>query len=344
MIIDVHALQTIDTLKHHPASGSSEDRAFRDALETEVRGEREQDNNSNATEEVLETKETYETYAYAYEIPLIIPEETILKDNEEELILEIANILEEEVSVIEEVLVSYGFTYENLKEDKKAVSEFVKAVYDKETNYDLLNLDGIEKKFENLNEVMAKYNYEKPVEIISVLEEESILVEDFEIDEQIILKGEVQNIEVSSKGLITQSEVSSAEIIDQIQLAIKTVIKSGASTEMTMVLAPEQLGELTLKLTTRDGIVSAAFVVESEKIKEIIEKNLKELAETLELQGIEISDLEVFVKQENSQQMEAFLRESQKSKVRVNQIIDSILEETSENVVKEDGLLVDELV
>ena len=340
MKIDISALQTIDTFKKHPMQNSPEDRDFRDALETEVRGEREERDNS--PEEVIETTEIHEVYNYNYEIPVILPE-IIEIIEEDDILLEIASILEEEPAVIEEVLIYTGLTYENLKDDSKAVSEFVKAVYNKETGYELLNVDGIEKKFESLNEVIQKYSYEKEVEVTSILEaEEEPNVSD---ENNIILKEEAPNSEAFTKTVATRGlDVNPSEIIDQIQLAIKTVIKSSSATEMTMVLAPEQLGELTLKLTTRDGVVSAAFVVESEKIKEIIEKNLKELAETLELQGVEISDLEVFVKQENNQQMEAFLRESQKSKARVSQIIESILEEPSETVIKEESLLVNELV
>ncbi|MCL2610402.1 MAG: flagellar hook-length control protein FliK [Defluviitaleaceae bacterium] len=331
---------------------SAENRDFAEALESEVSEERERPQ-ERIREEQTTTTENYEAcYAPVYQELVIIPDDIIYY--EERCLTEVlATALDADYSVVKEALIKEEFTYKNLLEEPAAVSELVKIVYQKENKAELLQIEDIEKKFENVNEVLKNPEIEKlPLHNEEVLKEETSVSK--EVTEETIIQtslfeeqgfAKLETLEIDKPAAkTTASEISQTDILDQIQNQIKTVIKSNTVTEMTMVLAPEQLGELTLKLTTRDGLVSAAFVVESEKIKEIIEKNLQELAEALELQGVEVSDLDVFVKQENNEQMEAFLREQQKSQARVSNIVNMILEEGSEeDIILENDSIIDEI-
>ncbi|MCL1924103.1 MAG: flagellar hook-length control protein FliK [Defluviitaleaceae bacterium] len=355
---------------------NSENRNFSDELSSRERehNSSERPENERAVNVRRASEEEASNEAPVYEVVInpvymepILPPEFDYNTNLAEIL---ANVLEEDYFLIANILIDEELNFEKLIEDPKAVSEFMKAVYKKETAAELLQVEEIGEKLEKLNEALKNselkniptYDGEEnirafrteasdltEVELKTVEAKQDVVSTETETEtlEQTSLKQSgIELIEIEKPGSKTVTvEVSQLDIIDQIQTQIKTIVKTNAVTEMTMVLAPEQLGELALKLTTRDGLVSASFIVESEKIKEIIEKNLKELQESLELQGVEISDLEVFVKQENNSQMEAFLRESQKSQTRVSQIIEAVLEDEEALVTKEDltNSLIDEI-
>jgi flagellar hook-length control protein FliK len=125
-----------------------------------------------------------------------------------------------------------------------------------------------------------------------------------------------------------------AEIVEQIQGKIKTDIR-GVATEIKMLLKPEALGEITLKILTQNGIISAQFTAENQRIKEIIETHLNDLKESLQQQGIEVSELSVNVSSEGSEMMDNFMREQEKSSQRVSNIINNIMEEENEEEVEQ---------
>jgi len=65
--------------------------------------------------------------------------------------------------------------------------------------------------------------------------------------------------------------------------------------EMVMKLKPDDLGKVTVKLSLENGIISAKFLAESEKVKEILESNFNQLKESLEKQGMMIQEFSVSV-------------------------------------------------
>ena len=64
--------------------------------------------------------------------------------------------------------------------------------------------------------------------------------------------------------------INTTDIVNQIMEKIKVSIKPEIS-EVKMILKPEQLGEVSLKIATQNGIVTAQFIAENQKVKEIIE-------------------------------------------------------------------------
>ncbi|MCK4257440.1 MAG: flagellar hook-length control protein FliK [Halanaerobiales bacterium] len=75
--------------------------------------------------------------------------------------------------------------------------------------------------------------------------------------------------------LFLQPDQIFEQIVDQF-----TVHLRNGSSEMEMLLYPEELGRVQLKLIQEDGILTAHFIVESMQVKEIIEQNLSQLRNT----------------------------------------------------------------
>ena len=122
----------------------------------------------------------------------------------------------------------------------------------------------------------------------------------------------------------TPSNVSTTDIINQIVNKMKVDVR-GNLTEVRIVLTPEHLGDVSMKVAVQNGIVTAKFVAENQRVKEIIESNFEVLKESLQKQGIEISSLSVSVGQDqNEAMMKQFEQSKQKSSRRIQQIIDGL--------------------
>ncbi len=83
--------------------------------------------------------------------------------------------------------------------------------------------------------------------------------------------------------------MNQTEVINQIIEKMKVNI-NGDTSEVRITLRPEHLGDVTLKIATHNGIVTAEFLAENEQVKALIESNFTDLQDTLRQQGIEVSD------------------------------------------------------
>ncbi len=95
--------------------------------------------------------------------------------------------------------------------------------------------------------------------------------------------------------------INTSDVVAQIMDKIKVSIKTDVS-EIKMILKPEQLGEVSLKIATQNGVVTAQFIAESQKVKEIIESNFNQLRDMLLDQGIDVGALEVNISNSNDQE------------------------------------------
>jgi flagellar hook-length control protein FliK len=64
---------------------------------------------------------------------------------------------------------------------------------------------------------------------------------------------------------------------------------------MELQLNPENLGKVNLSVQSKNGVMTAQFVVQNETSKEAIESQLHTLRETLNQQGIKVEAIEVTV-------------------------------------------------
>ena len=81
-------------------------------------------------------------------------------------------------------------------------------------------------------------------------------------------------------------------IMSQIIEKMHTVMKSGM-TEMRLVLHPESLGEVHIKVKMQSDIVVAQIHVENQQVKQIVESNLQTLKDALEQHNLHTGGFEV---------------------------------------------------
>lgn len=136
-----------------------------------------------------------------------------------------------------------------------------------------------------------------------------------------------QQQEIVVNEIVSNAKASTAanvkEVINQIVEKIKVDIKSD-STEMKLSLKPETLGELSLKITTQNGVVGAQLIAENQQVKDIIQSNLNVLKDSLQQMGLSVNEISVSVKQQESDTKQQFAQNQQKSKRRVQKILDGI--------------------
>ncbi len=136
----------------------------------------------------------------------------------------------------------------------------------------------------------------------------------------VITQNTEQKIQSSAIRKEAAKSVNTQDVIDQIVSKIKVDIKSNIS-EVKILLKPEHLGDVTMKVATENGIVTAQFVAESQRVKEAIEAGLQNLRDTLTRQGVNVADISVSVDSGNTQSAsERFLNEGRRSFSRIRQV------------------------
>jgi len=100
---------------------------------------------------------------------------------------------------------------------------------------------------------------------------------------------------------------------------VKVTNFGGNVAEMRMTLRPESLGDIVLRVMTQNGIVTAQFEAENQRVKEALEAHFSQLRNALEEQGLTFSELSVSVRQEKGSASE-FERGRQSTRHRMNSI------------------------
>jgi len=96
---------------------------------------------------------------------------------------------------------------------------------------------------------------------------------------------------------VTELRNIANQILDRIKISVTTDHSS-----MELQLNPEHLGKVNLTVQSKNGIMTAQFVVQNEISKEAIESQLHTLRETLNSQGIKVEAIEVTVETYTSEQ------------------------------------------
>lgn len=109
----------------------------------------------------------------------------------------------------------------------------------------------------------------------------------------------VQNLQNAAEQLTEVSGQKEAvqiirEIADQILEKVKVTVNA-ETTSLEIVLTPEELGRVNLKVTEQDGVLKATFSTENELVKEAIESNMAQFKEMLNEQGLKVESIEVTV-------------------------------------------------
>jgi flagellar hook-length control protein FliK len=136
-------------------------------------------------------------------------------------------------------------------------------------------------------------------------------------------------VQTSAVRASARSVVDAGDVMNQVMSRIRTA--GDSFSEIRLTLKPENLGDITLRVATQNGIVTAQFVAESERVREIIEANFNQLRDVLTEQGINFSELSVSVRQEDRDaQMAQFEQGRQANRVRRQRIAEVGSEEIEE--------------
>lgn len=84
------------------------------------------------------------------------------------------------------------------------------------------------------------------------------------------------------------------EIVSQIVEHIRVELTDG-QTNLQLHLNPESLGRVQISLTSKDGVMSAHFLVQNETAKDAIESQMNTLIKTFDEQGVKVEAVEVNV-------------------------------------------------
>lgn len=121
---------------------------------------------------------------------------------------------------------------------------------------------------------------------------------------------------VKEESLVVDQENLVSQVVEKIKVDVRT-----DTTEMKMLLKPESLGEITLKVTTENGIISAQFIAENEKVRQAIEAQLMELEQSLRDQGLDVSALQVSVGEDKRESMKHFKENKEKNHGKIMRVL-----------------------
>lgn len=99
---------------------------------------------------------------------------------------------------------------------------------------------------------------------------------------------------ISADGTMTMTTVEVRQVVIQIVQQIKVIIRP-EQTDMQMVLHPEHLGRLQLAVSSKNGIMTANFVVQNEMVRNALETQMQELKDAFAEQGLKVEAVEVTV-------------------------------------------------
>lgn len=137
-----------------------------------------------------------------------------------------------------------------------------------------------------------------------------------------------------------EAVVSPREIINQIVEQIKVNMNQD-NTTMQMNLYPEHLGKIQINIVSKDGIMTAKIVAETEAAKQAIEGGLTNLKESFEQQDLKVDAIEVMVSttgfersDENSNASQENSKAKRNHKINLSELDDNLEEEQNAEAEK----------
>ena len=88
---------------------------------------------------------------------------------------------------------------------------------------------------------------------------------------------------------VTQTDIV-RQVVDEIKLNLSKDV-----TSMTLQLNPEQLGKVQIHVSTKNGVMQAQIIAETEAAKAAVESGLAVLKEAFENQDLKVDAIEVMV-------------------------------------------------
>lgn len=174
-----------------------------------------------------------------------------------------------------------------------------------------------QKNVEKVNEDYTSVEEERPLEKGSTEKtldlqntDKPVKIEGYEkvdIEESHIVVDLNKNFELKLNNITNQplnpEEIHAKNLMEQLIHKVEGTYKAG-KTQLKLQLMPENLGKLSINLSSENQTIKAKVYVESLQVKEVIESSLNQFKESLREKGLNISSVEVSVGQDS----EAFLQ------------------------------------
>jgi flagellar hook-length control protein FliK len=98
----------------------------------------------------------------------------------------------------------------------------------------------------------------------------------------------------------TRPEDPEAEFASQLSRGFSAILRQNGGS-LTLHLQPQDLGEMTIRMDLTPGKVTAAFEVESDQARQLLNENLSTLRSALEARGLGVDSLTVHVSERSAQ-------------------------------------------
>lgn len=145
------------------------------------------------------------------------------------------------------------------------------------------------------------YSSQSENDMSEVTHEQAFTDDDVTSDNQQVVRNDfVQNLNQAVNDAVQVAKPESVrmqqmvDIVNQVVERIKVSIGT-ESTSMEMQLNPEHLGKLLLNVSSKNGVMTAVFSVQSEEARAALESQMYTLRENLELRELKVDAVEVNV-------------------------------------------------
>ena len=239
------------------------------------------------------------------------------------------------LQVLDQTLAQQGLTLEDVEILKKSENEFMSMLEGQTemtpSTEENLTVMGQTKEIsqvvdENNEDSAVKFNFEAIKQTQEGSKEESTSNQSDSQTQGKELTPAEQFLNQLTQTVTTRTEFSNElqnvqeirTITNQIVEEIKVVIKP-SQTSMDMMLNPEHLGKVALNISSKDGVLTASFITQTQVAKEAIESQIQVLKENLEAQGLKVEAIEVTVSNfgfDHSGQMEGQNNKNEQGKAK----------------------------
>lgn len=156
-------------------------------------------------------------------------------------------------------------------------------------------------KSEESSSQQSSFSSQSEDDMSEVTHDQTISEDDVTTDNQHTVRNDfIQNLNQAVNDTVKVAKPESVrmqqmvDIVNQVVEKIKVSIGTD-STSMEMQLNPEHLGKLLLNVSSKNGVMTAVFSVQSEEAKAALESQMYTLRENLELRELKVDAVEVNV-------------------------------------------------
>lgn len=149
---------------------------------------------------------------------------------------------------------------------------------------------------------------------------------------------EISNVEntlnLKQVSMPKSENISDTEILSQINSKL-TLPQENTTNKVNIILQPENLGKVSVEIMRTNEGISAKMIAESVQIKDLLDKSIETLKNTLASQGVNVNNISVKVEESSASQNANFGFEQEQFNREANQSNQQRNSENSQNKINE---------